>query len=328
MADDPTTIFSSGTLRCDPPHANLPQPAVHVVGWRRQRTLAAPIRLQARGLVYGNIVNLSLSPAPANTGRIFRRLDLPNSAPIPALAEHVFSTARRTVLGQPPNQVELVEHVLAALVALMVDNCILDVDAQEMPGWDGSVQPLTEALLATGTVEQDALIPIVTPQQTLVVRHKHASMVLHPLPQPELHVHYFLDYGGLAAIPPQRFGCRITPENFLNHLAASRTFLLLEEVEALRRQGIGVDTGPEQVLVFGRHGVLGNRLRWADEPARHKTLDLIGDLALVGLPLAGRVVACRSGHTLNISLANHLRIAILSSGIKITRETLPHISAA
>jgi UDP-3-O-acyl N-acetylglucosamine deacetylase len=301
---------------------------IHVVSWRRQRTLAKPIKLTARGLLYGRNVNLMLTPAPPNTGRFFRRADLPDTPLIPAVADRVSSTQRRTVLGTAPAHVELVEHVLAALAALMVDNCILEIDRPELPGWDGSVLPLAHALSETGIVEQEAWIPVITPQRPLIIRHHQASVAIYPNKRPELHISYFLDYGHWAVIAPQRFGCCVTPETFLNSIAGSRTFLLLEEVQALRRQGVGIETGPEQVLVFTPQGVLANRLRWADEPARHKTLDLLGDLSLVGLPLAGHVFACRSGHTLNVALAKCLRRSLISSGILNTNSHLCQSSAA
>ena len=295
---------------------------IRVVSWRRQRTLAKPIKLTARGLLYGRNVNLMLTPALPNTGRIFRRADLPDTPLIPAVAEQVSSTQRRTVLGTAPAHVELVEHVLAALAAFMVDNCILEIDRPELPGWDGSVLPLARALLETNVAEQEAWIPVITPQWPLIIRYQQASVAIYPNKRPELHVNYFLDYGHWAAIAPQRFGCCVTPQTFINSIAGSRTFLLLEEVQALRRQGVGIETGPEQVLVFTPRGVLANHLRWADEPARHKTLDVLGDLALVGLPLAGQVFACRSGHALNVALAKCLRRSLISSGILNTNNHL------
>lgn len=296
-------------IRGDQPHVGLALSEVQVVGWRHQRTLAQTVELRGPGLLYGRRAALRLVPAPPDTGRIFVRTDRPGTPTIPATADAVTATHRRTVLGNPPEHVELVEHVLAALAGLMIDNCRIELDCPEPPGWDGSVQELVSALNEAGYVVQDALLPILTPVHPVDVRQAASRLVLLPSPIPHLDVSYFLDYGTWSAIPPQRFWYENTPERFLNELAASRTFLLLEEVQALRRQGVGIHTGPERVLVFGDRGVLANRLRWADEPARHKTLDLLGDLALVGWPVAGRLVAYRSGHSLNVQLAQKLRAA-------------------
>ncbi|MCS7166581.1 MAG: UDP-3-O-acyl-N-acetylglucosamine deacetylase [Gemmatales bacterium] len=287
---------------------------LEIVGWRRQRTLAKPVELHGRGLLYGKPVCLRLLPAEPNTGRLFVRTDLGRNTIIPAVAETVTATERRTILGLPPAQVELVEHVLAALAGLMIDNCRIELTGPEPPGWDGSVKPLVQALKETAFVAQDAELPIVAVRTPVDIRDRIGRLVLLPATATELRLDYFLDYGTWSPIPPQRFSCRLTPQEFVNTIAASRTFLLLEEVQTLRQQGVGLHTGPERLLVFSAKGVVGNRLRWANEPARHKTLDLIGDLALVGCPLAGHIVAYRSGHRLNIQLARQLRAAVHALG--------------
>ncbi|GBD36247.1 UDP-3-O-acyl-N-acetylglucosamine deacetylase [bacterium HR36] len=313
-------------LRCDPGQDMTCAVGVRVVGWRRPFTLARPVELTGRGLLFGRRVRVRFLPADTGTGRLFVRTDRPGAPTIPAIAEAVTSTLRRTVLGTPPDHVELVEHVLAALAGLLIDNCCIELDGPEPPGWDGSVRELVSALKEAGLAIQDQFLPIVTPSQVLDLRHGASRLVLLPAEMRHLEMAYFLDYGVWSAVGPQRFSYRGTPQDFVNRLAASRTFLLLEEVQALRQQGIGIHTGPEQVLVFGRQGVLANRLRWADEPARHKTLDLVGDLALVGCPLAGQVVAYRSGHTLNVALAQRLRPAV--SKVLLSAATSAVLSAA
>ncbi|MCS7160028.1 MAG: UDP-3-O-acyl-N-acetylglucosamine deacetylase [Gemmatales bacterium] len=301
---------SASTTSSERGNALSSEPELHVVGWRKQRTLAKPIELTGRGLLYGRRVRLRLLPAEADTGRVFVRTDRSIPAVIPAIADAVTATDRRTVLGTPPVHVELVEHVLAALAGMMVDNCRIELDGPEPPGWDGSVRPLVHALKEVGFSAQRADLPIVTVRTTLEVCLNSSRIVFLPsTASTYLEIDYFLDYGTWSVIAPQRFSCRATPQDFLNALAASRTFLLLEEVQALRHQGLGIHTGPEHVLVFTQRGVLGNRLRWADEAVRHKILDLIGDLALIGWPLAGRLVAYRSGHRLNVHLAQQIRRA-------------------
>jgi UDP-3-O-acyl-N-acetylglucosamine deacetylase len=140
----------------------------------------------------------------------------------------------------------------------------------------------------------------------VTVAEHGATLTLHPLPTSGLTISYLLDYGPASPIGRQTVTRTITPELFLNDLAQSRTFLLEDEAVELRRQGLGTRTTPSDLLVFGRHGPIANRLRHADEPARHKVLDLVGDLALLGRDLVGHVVAYRSGHTLNIELVRAL----------------------
>jgi UDP-3-O-[3-hydroxymyristoyl] N-acetylglucosamine deacetylase len=140
----------------------------------------------------------------------------------------------------------------------------------------------------------------------VIVSQGGATIALHPADGPTLRVSYLLDYGLVGPIPRQAFTLDATPEAFTREVAGCRTFLLEEEAVALRAQGVGRHLTPQDVLVFGPRGPIDNRLRYADEPARHKVLDLVGDLALCGFDLAGHVVAYRSGHALNVELAKTL----------------------
>jgi UDP-3-O-acyl N-acetylglucosamine deacetylase len=280
---------------------------VRRVTYRPQRTIARPAEVEGVGFLSGAAIRLRFVPAPADTGRVFVRTDLPRRPPLSALVEHVSGTHRRTTLGRPPVQVTLVEHVLAALAGLRIDNCFIELDGPEPPGLDGSARRFVEALCDAGLVAQPARRPVWAVEAPVVVEHDGATLALHPLPGEELRASYLLDYGPGAPIPWQVHTQTVTPESFVNELAHCRTFLLHEEALALRRQGLGARVSEADLLVFGPRGPINNALRHADEPARHKVLDMLGDLALLGEDVRGHLVAYRSGHPLNVALARELR---------------------
>jgi UDP-3-O-acyl N-acetylglucosamine deacetylase len=262
--------------------------------------------VQGVGYLTGADVRLRFLPAPPDTGVVFVRTDLGAAARIPACVQHVTGTHRRTTLGTPPVSVSLVEHVLAALAGLRIDNCFLEVNAPEVPGLDGSARGFVDALREAGV----RLLPVRRAawavESSVVLSHNGATLALHPTDGDELKVSYLLDYGAQSPLGRQTCTRTITPETFVNDLADCRTFLLEEEAEALRQQGLGARTKVSDLLVFGKRGPIGNRLRHADEPARHKVLDLIGDLSLLGQDVRGHVVAYRSGHPLNVELVRAL----------------------
>jgi UDP-3-O-acyl N-acetylglucosamine deacetylase len=274
---------------------------------RYQRTLARPTDVPGVGFVTGARVRLRFRPAPAHTGVLFVRTDLPGPpAAVPARAAAVTDTRRRTTLGPAAAGVTLVEHVLAALAGLRVDNCVVELDGPEPPGLDGSAWGYVEAIHAAGIVAQNTPRPVLGVDEPVVVAGNGATIALHPADGPGLRVSYVLDYGPVGPIPRQAFTLDVTPEGFLNEVAGSRTFLLEAEAAALRAQGVGRHLTPRDLLVFGPRGPIDNTLRYADEPARHKVLDILGDLALCGFDLAGHVVAYRSGHALTVELAKVL----------------------
>jgi len=279
---------------------------VRILGHRPQRTLRRPVEVSGIGFLTGDLVTLRLLPAEEDTGVVFRRVDLPGLPEIHAGVRHVTGTARRTTLGHPPAEVGLVEHVLSALGGMKVDNCVAEVDAPEAPGVDGSAGPFVEAILEAGIVAQKATRPVMGVEKVTCVRAGHATVTLHPGTDTHLTVSYLLDYGSLSPIPRQMHTTELSPETYRSQLACCRTFLLREEADALRQQGLGSRTTLNDLLVFTRGGVEGNRLRFGNEPARHKMLDLVGDLNLLGFDLCGHLVGCRSGHPLNVELARQL----------------------
>jgi UDP-3-O-acyl N-acetylglucosamine deacetylase len=258
------------------------------------------------GFLTGAAVRLSFQPAPPSTGVVFVRTDLGPDARIPARIDQVTGTQRRTTLGRPPLQVGLVEHVLAALAGLRIDNCLVELDAPEPPGMDGSAQVFVDLLRQAGVALQPARRAVWAVQSPVVVRQNGATLALHPSEEEGLRASYILDYGTRAPIARQLHTATITPEHFANELACCRTFILETEAAELRRQGLGARTTAADLLVFGPRGPVNNRLRHADEPARHKILDLLGDLSLLGEDVSGHLVAYRSGHPLNVALVRAL----------------------
>jgi UDP-3-O-acyl N-acetylglucosamine deacetylase len=274
--------------------------------YRYQRTIARPAELTGIGFLTGAEVRLRFIPAPPSTGVIFVRTDLRPVVEIPARVHQVTATQRRTTLGRGSAEVALVEHVLSALAGLRIDNCVVELNAPEPPGFDGSAQPLVEALLQAGVQLQPARRTIWCAESPLVVARNGATLTLHPTVCDELKISYLLDYGLSSPIGRQTYTERITPESFANELAGCRTFILHSEAIELRRQGLGTQTTTMDLLVFGPQGLIDNRLRFGNEPARHKVLDLVGDLSLFNHDLRGHLVAYRSGHQLNIELVRML----------------------
>jgi UDP-3-O-acyl N-acetylglucosamine deacetylase len=275
---------------------------------RRQQTIGTPVEVRGIGYVTGRHVRLRFRPAPASTGVVFVRTDLGPQERIPARVEHVTGTARRTTLGQPPVHVGLVEHVLAALSGLRIDNCFVELDAPEPPGLDGSAQPFVIALLQAGTVTQSERRGVWTVDRPVTVADKDATITLHPTEKPELRVSYLLDYGLESPIQWQMCTQTITPASFATQVAPSRTFVTEEEAIMLRKQGLGPRTTVSDLLVYGRQGPINNSVRFGNEPARHKILDILGDLSLIGCDLRGHVVAYRTGHPHNVQLVQLLSL--------------------
>jgi UDP-3-O-acyl N-acetylglucosamine deacetylase len=275
---------------------------------RCQQTIAAPVEVEGTGYLTGKHVRLRFRPAPASTGVVFVRVDLGPQACVSAQLENVTGTARRTTLGQLPIQVGLVEHVLAALSGLRIDNCFVELDSPEPPGLDGSAQAFVNALLHAGSVLQRERRPVWTVNRPVIIAGKDATIALHPSDTPELRISYLLDYGLDSSIPWQICTQTITPGSFATQIAPCRTFVTEEEALMLRQQGLGSRTTVSDLLVFGRRGPIENATRFANEPARHKILDILGDLSLLGCDLRGHIVAYRSGHPHNVQLVRLLSL--------------------
>jgi len=274
---------------------------------RRHRTIADEIAVAGIGLFGSADVRLRFLPAPENHGIAFRRRDVDQDVVIPALVEFVTDRPRRTALCRDGVGVETIEHVMAALYGLQIDNCLVDLDAPEPPAGDGSSQMFVDALLEVGIAEQAALRPrlVVSNKVHVFEMDNSAEIQVHPSRDNSYEITYELDYGH-QHIQPQTVTSHVTPDEFVDALAFARTFVLEEEVAALRAQGFGERMTPQDLLVFGPDGPIDNQMHVTDECARHKLLDCIGDLALIGCDLIGTFVARRSGHRHNHEIVRDL----------------------
>jgi len=254
----------------------------------------------------GRDIRVTFRPAEANTGIVFVRGDLDPPRRIPALVRNRIEIPRRTTLSADGTTVEMVEHVMAALAGLSIDNCEVWVDAAEMPGCDGSSRPFVEVLTLAGVVEQDVLQRQLIVTDVTRVGDEESWVEASPAQDAGLRVRYVLDYGRNSPIGRQSLELDITPESFPLELAASRTFILKAEAQWLLAQGLCQRASCRDLLVFDEDGPVDNELRYEDECVRHKALDLVGDLALAGCEIVGSFVAFRSGHRLNAMLVRTL----------------------
>lgn len=284
------------------------------IAYRYQRTLARATEIEGVGFLTGATIHLRFLPAPASTGVVFRRTDLKPAAVVPAHVDHVAGTKRRTILGAGPAQIGLVEHVLAALAGMRIDNCVVELDAPEPPGLDGSALGFVKVLTEAGIVLQHSPREVYGVCEPILVRQEGATLALYPPEADELKISYTLQYAAGTPIGRQARTEFITPTTFVAEIAKARTYIFESEAAELRRQGLGARTTPADLLVFGPDGPIDNHLRYGDEPARHKILDVIGDLALFGHDLRGHIVAYRSGHSLNVELVRQLEARRRAAG--------------
>ncbi|MDA1016924.1 MAG: UDP-3-O-acyl-N-acetylglucosamine deacetylase [Planctomycetota bacterium] len=285
-----------------------------------QTTIARPACLSGIGFFTGTDVTVQLLPADENTGIVFQRIDVPDKPLIPATIEYLLPSHRRTVIGAHGVSVEMIEHAMAALAGLGVDNCRLQLDAPEFPGFDGSSKPIVDALLSAGIVTQSASCKTFRVTDSVVASDASgATITVGHSDQPGCVVSFELDYGPESPFAAQSLTIEVTPETFANQLAFARTFVLEAEVAALKSRGYGQRVTPQDLIVFRSDGsVIDNELRATDECVRHKILDCIGDLALLGHRIHGHIVAIRSGHELNHKIVR----CILGTKAPMTKATM------
>ena len=273
---------------------------------RQQRTISQPTDVLGFGYWSGRDIHVTLRPAAPNTGVIFVRSDLSPEQAVPGLVQHRIEVPRRTTLVNNGVTVEMVEHIMAALAGLQIDNCEVSVDSAEMPGCDGSSQDFVNALLAAGIVEQDLLRSQLVITEPIRVGCEEGWVEARPAGSARMSIKYRLDYPENLSIGRQTLEIDVDADSFTRELAPARTFLLKEEAEWLRQQGLGTRVSYNDLLVFDEDGPIDNEMRFADECVRHKALDLIGDLSLAGCDLVGHFIAYRSGHRLNADLVRAL----------------------
>ena len=272
---------------------------------RTQQTIAGSVEIEGRGLFTGSPAVVRLRPADPGTGITFVRTDQKAPNGIAARVENVAKRARRTSLRNGTLAVESIEHCLSACAGLGVDNLLVELAGDELPAGDGSGLPFVEKLQAAGLAVQDARREVFTVTDTLrVVDGDRELIALPPLSDEaqELEIHYDLDYGSSGPIGRQRYSVVLTPQTYVREIAPARTFVTQAEADQLLAGGLGTHLTYEDILVFGEEGPIQNTLRFPDECVRHKLLDLIGDLALLGRPIVGRIYARKSGHALNHEL--------------------------
>ncbi len=291
-----------------------------------QRTLKTPVTVSGVGLHTGQSVTMTISPAPANTGVVFVRTDLPTRPMIPAAPKYAVDTAvgmRRTIIAKDGVDVQTVEHFMAALWGLGVDNAYAEVSGPELPGLDGSAAPFVHLVGSAGVVEQAVPRKYFTVREPIVLTEDDSMLAVFP--DKTFSVSYTLDYHH-PQLKTQFASFTPNGKPFAEAIAPARTFCLYEEAEALRARGFGLGASYENTLVVGPQGVMHNTLRFDDEFVRHKILDLIGDLYLLGAHLRGHVVAIKSGHSLNMKLIHKLDQAMelwLSGALKaVTGEVM------
>ncbi|MGI9428215.1 MAG: UDP-3-O-acyl-N-acetylglucosamine deacetylase [Bythopirellula sp.] len=273
---------------------------------RVQRTISQPAAVRGYGFWTGNPVQVEFRPAPVGSGVTFVRDDLGTEVWIPARAEHRIDVPRRTNLSYAGAQVEMVEHILAALAGLQIDNCEVGVTAAEMPGCDGSALHFVQALDRAGYEEQHESVQLLEITAPVRITKGESWVEARPGRGEGLRVEFRLDYPHDPSIGRQQVSVGVSPETFREELASCRTFVLKREADAMLQQGLGTHVTWQDLLVFDDSGPIDNPLRFANECARHKALDLIGDLALTGCQIVGHIVAYRSSHQLNAALATEL----------------------
>ena len=299
---------------------------------KKQCTLGGEISMSGVGLHTGSSTTMTFKPAEPDTGYRFVRVDLPGSPSVLAVVDNVVEIARGTTIANGEARVYTVEHVLAAMVGMGIDNVLIELDNNEPPVGDGSARPYVEMIQKVGIVEQDA------PREELVVTEpiryfdELRGTEIVALPNDKYRVTVMVDYNN-PALGSQHTGLFDLEREFETEFAPARTFCFLHEVEMLRDQGLIKggnldnaivivdeditdaelqaklkDLGIEENAVLGSSGLLNNKtLRFKNEPARHKLLDMIGDLALIGTRLNAQVLAARPGHASNIEFARMVR---------------------
>ncbi len=271
-----------------------------------QLTIRKRVAAEGIGLHSGRPSKITLSPAPADSGIVFRAAG-PHPTLIPARRDTVVDSRFATTLGVNGTQVRTVEHLLAAAAALGIDNLVVEVEGDEIPAMDGSAEPFVSLLYAAGKAT------LLAPRRPLVmtepIRVGDQARWIQILPSDELRVSYTLDVDH-PAVGRQAASFACTEKVFVEDLAPARTYGFLKDVGTLRKNGLAKGGSLDNAVVVGRRAVLNSHLRYADEFVRHKILDLIGDLALLGRPVVGHVVARNAGHALHHQLVNAIAEAV------------------
>ena len=329
---------------------------------QKQNTLAASFSLQGKGLHSGLNIEVSFNPAPENHGYKIKRVDLPEQPVIDAVAENVINTQRGTVIGRKDIQISTIEHAMAALYAMGVDNCLIEVNAPEFPILDGSARHYVEEIQKVGLQEQNAARDYYIVKHKVEVKDEETGASIMLLPDDHFCVNTLISFN--SPVLNNQFATMNDVKDFPTEIAASRTFVFVRELEMLLQNNLikggdldnaiviydqkvsqeALDKLADMMNVSHQNiqelGYINNEpLVFDNEPARHKLLDVIGDIALIGKPIKGRVIATRPGHSINNKLARIIRKQIKLNDVQAPiydpnaepvmdinriRELLPH----
>lgn len=283
----------------------------------KQRTIAETVSMSGIGLHTGTLTSVTFKPAPPNSGVTFYRMDLPDRPAIKADIDHVVDVSRGTTIGINGAKVYTVEHLLATIAGLGIDNIDIELDEREIPNHDGSALPFLTTLKKAGLVEQDAERQFVDLEEPVYL--KSGDVTLSILPADSFRVTMTIAFDHVA-VGTQYASFEVTPETFAKELAPARTFCFLSEVKMLQEQELIKGGSLDSAVVIGDEGILNDSLRFSDEPVRHKILDLIGDMALLGRPVKGHVVAVKTGHEKNIMFSRKIKKAMLNGYASAKRK--------
>ena len=289
-----------------------------------QRTVARAVESQGVGLHSGAPARLRILPADADRGIVFVRRDR-GDLEIPASRQHLKGGGLATTLARGGAEVRTVEHLLSALQGLGIDNARIEMDGPEVPILDGSSQPFVELIRAGGLRGLAAPRRYLTLMRPISVRHGDKEIVA--VPANEFQTTYAIDFPH-PAIGYQALTARVTESTYAAEIAPARTFCLLRDVESMRRAGLALGGSLDNALVVGDRGVLNESLRFPDEFVRHKILDLIGDLSLLGAPLRAHVIAYKGGHQLHAALIDRILASRAAWSLGTSDQVLPASSLA
>ena len=328
----------------------------------KQRTLKSTFQVSGKGLHTGLQINATFNPAPTGHGYKFKRVDLPEAPIVDAVAENVIETQRGTVIAKGDVKISTIEHALAALYAAGIDNCLIELDAPEMPILDGSAIEYAEKIEEVGYEEQTEEKDFYIVKQKMEVVDENSGASLIALPDDDFSIETMIEFK--SPVLSNQFAMLTSMDKFKTEIAASRTFVFVREVEPLVSNNLIKGGDLDNAIVVydspmsqetidkladlmgvphknvNELGYINNKpLVFDNEPARHKLLDVLGDIALIGRPLKGRIIAVKPGHSLNTTFAKKVRREIKRQDIQAPiynpnvaplmdinkiRELLPH----
>ena len=286
---------------------------------RAQRTIKNEVHFEGIGLHTGKLSRVTLKPASRDAGITFIRTDKP--AIIKAHVGAVIDTAFATTVGINGVKIRTVEHMLAALAGLGIDNLIIEVAGPEIPILDGSSTGLISVILKAGIAKQGKKRPYLRINRPFIFQDGHAHIAAFPYCGTKITQTIFFHHNGIGE---QRISIDITEENFVTEIAPARTFGFLKDIEYLRSNGLAKGGSLDNAVVMGENGVINaSGLRFKDEFVRHKVLDSIGDLSLIGFPIYGHIVASKSGHSSNVKFLKKLMSAPETWDIIVEEQLSP-----